>query len=352
MEIRKLNSLRAIATLIVVVSHYSNITNIWGGKAGIGAGQLGVMLFFLLSGFLISYLYLEKPFTRDAAYSYMVYRLARVMPLFLIVVILSYILQQAGVTGVLYDIGGEKVLFSHITLLFGTSVLWTIPPEIQFYTIFILFWWLWQQHPRLLFIPLCLLMIIAWMKFPRYSGEFYGIPWKITLLQMLPFFFTGVFAGLLYNNWRAPQRFISRGYLLLLLFIPLLFPQIYTALNGKAKIEYGDIALLWQDARMLLLFGIIFFVIIFLVPDNCKILANKTGDFFGKISYSVYLLHMPILIQLQEPAKQHPQLLLPVFLGLTTILAYLSYTIIERPLRMMIRTYWDRSRKRQGSIKK
>jgi peptidoglycan/LPS O-acetylase OafA/YrhL len=60
MEIRKLNSLRGLAALIVLVSHYSNESGLLGRALGIGAGQFGVMIFFPLSSFLISYLYLDR----------------------------------------------------------------------------------------------------------------------------------------------------------------------------------------------------------------------------------------------------------------------------------------------------
>ena len=66
MEIRKLNTLRGLAALIVVVSHYSNATLIMGGLLGFGGGQFGVMIFFVLSGFLMSYLYLGREFTASS----------------------------------------------------------------------------------------------------------------------------------------------------------------------------------------------------------------------------------------------------------------------------------------------
>ena len=47
--------------MIVVLSHYSNESGIWGGYLGQGAGQLGVMLFFLLSYFLMAHLYFDSP---------------------------------------------------------------------------------------------------------------------------------------------------------------------------------------------------------------------------------------------------------------------------------------------------
>ena len=64
MEIRKLNTLRGLAALIVFITHFSDITNWLGGVLGGGSGAYGVMLFFLLSGFLMTYLYLERDFKK------------------------------------------------------------------------------------------------------------------------------------------------------------------------------------------------------------------------------------------------------------------------------------------------
>lgn len=49
----ELDGLRGLAAYIVLVSHASNMTGLWGTLLGNGAGQFGVMLFFVLSGFLM-----------------------------------------------------------------------------------------------------------------------------------------------------------------------------------------------------------------------------------------------------------------------------------------------------------
>ena len=58
-ELPVLNGIRGLAVAIVFASHASNIY-FSGAIAGWGGGQLGVMLFFLLSGFLMSHLYLHR----------------------------------------------------------------------------------------------------------------------------------------------------------------------------------------------------------------------------------------------------------------------------------------------------
>jgi peptidoglycan/LPS O-acetylase OafA/YrhL len=117
MEIRKLNMLRGIAALIVAVCHYSNHTNFLNGMLGRGSGQIGVMIFFILSGFLMSYLYMKKKFGKNEVSRFVIARAARVIPLFLVVVLCSYILQLFGIKGILYNIPDKASLFSHLALL-------------------------------------------------------------------------------------------------------------------------------------------------------------------------------------------------------------------------------------------
>ncbi|MGC9395972.1 MAG: acyltransferase family protein, partial [Anaerolineae bacterium] len=142
MEIRKLNTLRSIAIMIVVVGHCNN--RIWFLREGVsgGAGQLGVMLLFILSGFLLSYLYLDRERSLENLRYFAIARVARVIPLYLIVVLSSYVLIKLGVNDLFYDIRDVPSLISHLAFLSGDSVLWTVGPEIQFYVVFAFLWWL------------------------------------------------------------------------------------------------------------------------------------------------------------------------------------------------------------------
>ena len=139
LEIRKLNALRGLAAIIVFITHFSDITNWLDGALSGGSGAYGVMLFFLLSGFLMSYLYLGQEFNKVNIKRYFLARVARVVPLYLIVVLSSYLL-SIGDYNSLYNISNHNTLIGHLLFVYGESVLWSIPPEIQFYFIFIIFW--------------------------------------------------------------------------------------------------------------------------------------------------------------------------------------------------------------------
>jgi peptidoglycan/LPS O-acetylase OafA/YrhL len=331
MEIRKLNMLRGIAALIVVTSHYSNHSNLLGGVLGSGGGQFGVMLFFMLSGFLMSYLYLHQRPAGSRLCHYAAARFARVVPLYVAVVLVSWLLIQLGISDALYPIPGWKALLTHLLMLRGVSVLWTIPPEIQFYVLFAGLWWLWGQRPGILYLLLGATFLLLWSQgFPRPTGSVLGLPWDFSLAQALPYFSAGMLYGSLYGKLNLPGRAVRHGNVCVLLLIPLLYPLIFTALTGDS---HG----MWQDPTILLALSLVFFITVFAVPDDNPLLVNRVGDFLGRISYSLYLWHLPILLAVKPLAAAYPWWSLGPYLLLSIAAAQLSFQVIEDPSRRYLR---------------
>ena len=151
-QIRKLNSLRGFAALVVVVAHFSGITGWLGGYPGRGAGQLGVMLFFVLSGFLMGYLYIGQELDGTNLRRYLVARFARVVPLFALVLGLSILSPRVGFPGLLYNLQRPEEIASHLLLLDGKSVLWTIPTELHFYALFVVIWFMLRRFAPARFV--------------------------------------------------------------------------------------------------------------------------------------------------------------------------------------------------------
>jgi peptidoglycan/LPS O-acetylase OafA/YrhL len=88
-----------------------------------------VMLFFLLSAFLMSVLYWDKEPTLENLLAFMRARFARVLPLYLLIVVVSFAFRWP------YAVNDVGMFASHLFFLHGTSSLWTIPPEVQLCTI-------------------------------------------------------------------------------------------------------------------------------------------------------------------------------------------------------------------------
>ena len=341
MEIRKLNTLRGLAALIVFVTHFSDITNWLDGVLGGGAGAYGVMLFFLLSGFLMAYLYLDKGFDSANIIRYFLARAGRVLPLFMVIVVSSYFLSQTD-NNFLYNIPDLNHLFGHLLLVYGDSVLWSIPPEIQFYFIFVLFWAFAKNRTGYIYIAIVAVMIsLFFTNFPRIYGDINGIPYNFfNVLRSLPLFFVGVLFGMHYRSLKIPSYLRKHWFILALCLIPLMYPEL-TPITSDASRK------MWLSYEILLVMSAVFFCVVFLVPDNNILLANRLGDFIGKISYSLYLLHMPVIAQVNKLALSI-ELKLILSLSLSVFLAYLSFRFFEKPVSNLVRNLVPRSASKQG----
>ncbi|WP_105169993.1 acyltransferase family protein [Pseudoalteromonas sp. T1lg23B] len=330
MQIRKLNTLRGLAALIVFFTHFSDITHWLGGVLGGGAGAYGVMLFFMLSGFLMSHLYFDRDFTKANITRYFSARAGRVLPLYLLVVMGSYLLTQFG-NDSLYHIPDISTLLGHLLFLYGESVLWSIPPEIQFYFLFIVFWSLAKHCAGYIYLLVVTVLIGLFLtNFPKIFGDIKGVPYnEFNVLRSLPFFFVGMLFGMHYKSMVIPHYLKSHWFILALCLIPLLYPE-FSPIKSDAKHR------MWLSYEVLLLMGTVFFCVVFLVPDNNVLLANRVGDFMGQISYSLYLLHMPII----HVVNQLPitiELKLALSLIFSVLVAYLSFRLFERPIAKVIR---------------
>ncbi len=88
-----LNSVRAIAAFMVIIFHIELIKSEFGIKNFLGythmGGDLGVILFFVLSGFLITYLLLEeeKLTNKISLKNFYIRRVLRIWPLYFFIVI-------------------------------------------------------------------------------------------------------------------------------------------------------------------------------------------------------------------------------------------------------------------------
>ena len=328
-EIRKLNTLRGLAAFIVLITHFSDATGWLDGVLGGRAGQYGVMLFFLLSGFLMAHLYMGRPFDQGLIKRYAMARAGRVLPLFLLVVLLSFLAPYLGVSG-FYDLSEWSYFIAHLLFLEGESVLWSVAPEVHFYVIFIGFWFLASWRPGYVYLLIAATMVLLFLlNFPRPHGELVGIPYDLHLFRSLPYFFVGLLMGKHYKSIHIPKYMKSHWYILALLLIPLLYPD-FTPVKSSANFK------MWLHYEVLLVMATAFFCVVFLVPDDNKLLANKAGDFIGKVSYSLYLLHMPVLYYVNKFELQI-ELKLLLFISLSLLVAYMSFILIEKPLSKLIR---------------
>jgi peptidoglycan/LPS O-acetylase OafA/YrhL len=151
-----------------------------------------------------------------------------------------------------------------------------------------------------------------------------------------------------------PSVLLTAGFILPFL----LYPNIYAALFGRSGwLLTGDLQQMWHDPRYPIAAGLC--LLAALCSPLIKVgLSAKGMIYLGKISYSVYLLHFPVidvLARFMSPPS-HPTSFLVATLIATTCVSALSHRMIEKPgNRLVQRAFhgvWTAIRLRKPAPKK
>lgn len=344
-----LNGLRFIAAFAVIIHHIEqqksdfSLPNSFGNSTIQLFGELGVILFFVLSGFLITYLLLEeeKNTTTIGIQNFYIRRILRIWPLYFLIVILGLIILP---NIHLFDIPGyEKAtvyrnLLGKIALyifflpnlvspLLGivpfSAHTWSIGTEEQFY----LTWPVILKSIRKFRLPLMFMIIAGYLLVARalYSSRTDFLPSKEALFEFWPLFnidcmAIGGFYALMLHTKNPMLRFFQNKYIFYfsLAFVILLigkgvyFPILYVN-HLKFQYFYKEFYAFW--------FGII----ILNFASNPEIPFNleaKPLKYLGKISYGLYM-YQPIGIALAF----HIALFIPGIFNLTLYILSIAFTV-------------------------
>ncbi|MHA7816223.1 MAG: acyltransferase family protein [Pseudohaliea sp.] len=306
----ELECLRGWAITLVFLFHAWGISVGGGARepippwlAFVVAGNTGVTLFFVLSGFLLSRPWLRSlqgtrppPATRN----YLVARALRILPLYYLAVAVAML--ASGEPGRVLPALWFRFLGFEV---FPWSVVWwTLITEVQFYLVLPLAGWLACRGPggRRLLLALLLAWGFAYAVLVTGGGESKGFLLTKSLFARLPAFLLGAAAAWLSLHSarlaRAPAWQRLAGTLLCLVLLAFLL-QTVTAMGDRAAeqrwhLHHSLEAALWAALLLLLLAG----------PFPARtLMINRPLAWVGKLSYSIYLNHVPILFYLIFPAK-------------------------------------------------
>ena len=332
-----LDGLRGIAVLTVVLSHLSllDLNPFLINFAGIG--KCGVYLFFVLSAFLLTYQFFERglqsAFTAPALANYFWRRALRVLPLFYLVVLVSgftteFFSKHLMGHGLPYTIPLPEVI-PHLLLQAGVGVLWSVPVECKFYFLLPLF---------------AAVFLVTGRKFVLVDAGLTGIVvgfllyWfptsamrlgTVDLRYFLPVFVIGSLCASVAFKVpfdRHPRTASTIAWTIAAVLI-LTVPSIYSAVVRPVPLGYFQKSLLFYA----ILWSIFLYMALHAGGWLRSLLTSRFLVFMGRISFSVYLLHFPILRICHKlaPGSRWVGALAFVFIiGLATV----SYRLIERPL--------------------
>jgi peptidoglycan/LPS O-acetylase OafA/YrhL len=343
-DIRPLTSLRIAAAVWVLAYHFRDHLGLDVDRLGfVAKGYLGVDLFFILSGFILSHVYLGRVEEKRFNYgSFLWARLSRIYPVHLVTLALTIAIWLLAMKlGAQFDpvAFDPKVLPQHLLLIhaWGTtpSVQWNFPSwsisaEWFAYLIFPVAAMLVLSLRRLAWLSVVLALALFAVMF--WSVESNGLPLsevtRLGFIRIIPAF---LFGAALYQLGRVVSM-----------------PRFAALAGAAAAVIWIGVAstLRLSDAVIWPAFGLLIFSLAEASKTNPRGWLGAAGwVYLGEVSYSVYMTHLPVDIAYFHALDR----IAPGLTGLAAWAAWLgvfaatlatavtTYHLVERPARNWMR---------------
>lgn len=356
-----LNGLRFWAALMVIISHFEDerlhrgLSIPFSLDVLYSIGQLGVTLFFVLSGFLITYLLLAEKdtFGRISFGAFYMRRITRIWPLYYVITIMGlFVLPRIGLffdpqlTPLIQGNMGEQILLRVFMLPNAANVLmpivpylpqcWSIGAEEQFYLVWPILIHLSHRYVRNFLLVAGGTYLVWQLSWFLTSPQRQLLPNNELMMFVKNFLFLfriqcmaigGIFALVLYRNKtailkRLTARPVQVGVWVLLLFligrgqgIPYVNHEVYSFLFGIVILNLA------------------------LTDSSIFNLRHPVLDYLGRISYGLYMWHFMaitvgvwlagLVLRAEGPARHTLAFVLIVLVSIA--LAAASYHFLETP---------------------
>lgn len=342
-DLRSLTSLRFLAALWVVLFAAWPHLDVGFVPVAVTKGYLGVEVFFVLSGFILSHVYLDVAGSREG-FSYRGFlwaRIARVYPLHL-VTLAGMIALGAGATVAGLSVSDSlldwRSLPAHLSLTHAWGLAssaafnhpsWSISAEWFAYLSFPAFAWVaWRMRARPVLATALAAgaALILYAVFEPVAGfSLTEATFRWGALRIVPCFALGCALYLIHRRAPVPHAGWVAG-------------TSAVGLVACASLGLWDpLVVLFAGGLILGLGGL----------DNARagVLASKPAVYLGEISYSVYMVCAPVLLLGVNVAARltgaddkrlHGIVWLAV-LALIPIAAAATYHVVERPARKALR---------------
>lgn len=337
---REIDGLRAIAVLPVILFH--------AGFKAFEGGFIGVDVFFVISGYLITTIILSD--MNKGNFSIITFyerRARRILPVLFFVMLcclpfawfwlMPNHLKDFSQSLTAVSAFSSNILFLRESGYFGTEAelkpllhTWSLSVEEQYYVLFPLFLMaLWKLRKRWIFGSLMVvgaisLVIAQWGAYNKPSATFFLLPtrgWEIAIGALIAFYFL----------YKKEQSEIISSHKIM--------SEVFGSL-GLALIVYS-IFVFDKTTPFPSLYALIptvgtALIIIFSTSKTMvgRVLSTKAIVGIGLISYSTYLWHQPLFVFARCRSLKEPSVALLLALTIMSIvLAYFSWRFVEMPFR-------------------
>jgi peptidoglycan/LPS O-acetylase OafA/YrhL len=343
-----IDGLRAIAVLSVIIFHM-NVSPFFGG------GFIGVDIFFVISGYVISRSLYNRPSERLSGYLSEFYkrRVKRIVPALMVCLLVTIIASTLFIPPFWLSDAIDKTGlaafwgYSNFALVwnndgyFSPNVelnpflhTWSLAVEEQFYLLFPVIFYLWlkfrkeQSKIGIIFRVLLPVLGLFSLGFSFFETEVH----HEQAFYLLPSRFWELAAGAILFQFHSKNLPYFKSKNVSRLF--LIFGFILTGI-GFVFANQRDFPFPWAivpvSASMLLINGIV------KTSDTAfilyKFLNSSVITYVGKISYSLYLWHWPVAVLLRWTVGFNSIWLMLLYLAASFLLAIISYHFIEIPVR-------------------
>jgi peptidoglycan/LPS O-acetylase OafA/YrhL len=347
-HIPEIDGLRALAIILVIIWHYGN--NLlqgapwpWAKYAVLLTNQTwsGVDLFFVLSGFLITGILLKNLGSSNYFKTFYIRRLYRIFPIYYLMVIIFTMIKGTGLDIGNYLLENDTIpvwsYFLHIQNFFMAAqdsfgshflgVSWSLAIEEQFYLILPLLVLLTKPQVLKYALPLSILIGIIFRIWTTGYTQLLLLPARIDGLMI------GATIAFLYRFHQ--KRLIQISILALwICIVVILGITLFMNIRG-ISIPGGNIL------PISVIYGLLLVQALQLKKTWFnKLLTNNILSRISRISYGIYLYHVAVLgLVFKFTTNQAPSLedgtdalLVLLSVGITYLVAHLSFTYIEQPL--------------------
>jgi len=325
-----INGLRAWAVIAVLLFHF--------GIPGASAGFIGVDIFFVISGYLMTAIVVKAMEAGNfSVWRFYLARVRRIVPALIVLVGVLLALGWFWLPTPGYQGLGTEALSA---LTFTSNILfwrsagyfdvaahekwllhtWSLGIEFQFYVLFPIYViLLWKMRPKtstitwgLVFALAVSLALSIGVSSIKPAASFYLLPtrgWELAV------------GGLVFLIGRTSEVRLSRFGAQMFWAGILLWAIGFVLIDDTVAWPSG-----WALFPVL---GTAF--IILAQKADMPLMSNPVAQWFGDRSYSLYLWHWPLVVALYFVGLQEEWTWIAIAFGLSLLLGHLSYHLVENP---------------------
>ena len=322
-----LDELRGLSIIWVLICHGTGLTT-WMPNAFAGYGLHGVILFFLISGYLITRILIESKDRPDYFSRFYINRLFRIWPLMLLALAVSVAIWPSHARPVLYNLllVNNYAYAMELDLPVRTDVMWSLAIEQQFY----LFW-----------------PVVVWLLTRKV------LLWTTSAIVLTGL---GIDAGLLpgggvkiiHVTTQGAMQYIAMGVLIAF------GREGFTYLLGA----WGAFLLWWlvqagldatQEFRWIrygLTAGLV--LLVYQTIHGRALILSRPLALAGERCYGLYLIHFFVATLAFKTIGKDPWMAATTYVGLSFLLAAISFRCFELPVQRLRVYFYDHAKWRVG----